>query len=402
MKWRRWGVIIVSIAGIGAGLYTSGALVKGKTLNCFENPETEGTARIAACGYPTPSTVGAEAATGKTCAELPTITGAELRSEEKPKANETIEGKDILLGEITLGIESNNITFNKDCVVANTQTGTNEGQPAIKLLEGEKGFTIENSTIHGENQQTHSLAASGIWTEEESASGTTIKKDVFYWCVECLQGPAEATEDYVIANGIQGKGEESEVLHREDWYVNESFVIAKKDTLINPEPNVAVIFEDQFKHENTPCVDHMTVENSFLAGGNQGLEMCGEKVSETGTATQVIKGNRFARCLGTPEVSVYGYNRGAKEAYILGKGCTTAHSKERCANTTCTVTNETGPYGSVYNSSWDSHGYFPRGGVNGINGCPIKTEKTKCPSGSKLEWEENYWDDNANVVGAES
>jgi hypothetical protein len=374
----------------------SGPIHGGLQAGCFENPETEGTSRFEACGYPGPSNEGEQAATGKTCAELPEVTGATLRAESKPASHELIEGKDIQLGEDTLYLEGEGITFNKDCVVANTQTGASVGNSAIELAEGEKGFTLENSTIHGENQQTKALSASGIWTAEGHATGTTITKDSFYWCVECVQGPATVTKTYLFANGMLGKGTESETLHREDWYVNESSVIAKEDTLLNPEFTVANIFEDSFVHEHTACVDNMTVENSLLAGGFSQFDMCGSKVSEAGTATQIVRNDRFARCLGTPEVNVYAYGNGP--AFVLGKGCTTAHSGERCTNSSCTAASESGTYASVYNASWDTHGYFPKGGLSNISGCNSSTEASKCPAGANLAWEGNYWDDNLSTI----
>lgn len=384
-RWHRWSVAAITLAGISIGLYSSGIVPKAGTTGCFENPETEGYTRIAACGYPTPGNVGAEFSTGKTCGELPELTFATLHSEEKPKPKELIEGKNIVLGENTLTLENEGVTFNKDCISADTQTGTDAGNPAIFLTEGEKNFTITNSTLRGENQQTKSLGSSAIWTGEGSATGTVIKKDVFYWCVECIQGPAEASESYVLANAELGKGQESETLHREDWYVNESTIVAKDDTLLNPESNVANVFLDQFTHENTPCVDHLTLEGSLLAGGFATIEMCGSKVSAPGTSTLVAKKNRFARCTSKPLVPFY-YEFGE-----LGKGCTTAHSKERCITTNCSSFGEAGTLGSVYNASWDSHGYFPESGLGQVLSC-----EPHCPTGR--EWEGNIWDDDLNVV----
>jgi hypothetical protein len=136
--------------------------------------------------------------------------------------------------------------------------------------------------------------------------------------------------------------------------------VAEDDTMLNPYEQTATIFCDTDLGQGGACAIHETVENSLLAGGGFTLYPCANATSPGGTV--VVKGNRFARCLGTPdfESSPYG-----------GTKCT---AKSRWP----------------INEGADSHGYWPEGGYFG--------HVESLTDAASLEWEGNFWDNNLATV----
>jgi hypothetical protein len=185
-----------------------------------------------------------------------------------------------------------------------------------------------------------------------------LKKDRIEDCGECLSGAFETVESYLLASEsfsfAQSISDES--LHRETWYANEETVVARDDTFLVPEWEVAIIFDNTNNGQGgVPCGTHVTVENSFLAGSGQMFQSCGH-TTNAGTGTLVLKDNRVARCLTMP---------------------------------TKWEPNETdGCSGSSYAGA-DSHGYYPYGGSQNI-----------VPSGTPepWTWEGNYWDDDLRTI----
>lgn len=305
---------------------------------CFENPESEGTARITNCGYPTPENAGAEV-DGVKCSSLPIYTGG------NPVAKAKIEGQRITK---TLTIQSNEVTLNHDCIEYNGNTGS---AWAIRQESG-TGLVIENTTIRGLSKKEG--IEKSIW--HTGGSRPLLKKDVLENCGECITGEAEVVESYINAN------EEHNGLHRETWYQNEETSIAKHDTFFVPESAVAIIFANTNNGVGgTPCETHITVENSLLAGSGQMIQQCGSR-SKPGNATLTFKNNRIAKCLTTP-------------------------IKENNSG----LDNCSGPY--IEGS--DSHGYMPNGGAIGV-----QTDRTNGPTGANYVWEGNYWDNNLEAVAA--
>ncbi len=329
-------------AGVTGIVTTSGTKGEETRVNCFENPEMEGTARIEACGYPGPHNTGVEQG-GKKCSELPSSGSI------TPAENATIENKDIL-GTVT--IKYNHITLNHVCVISSSER-------AISLDEcTAKNFTIENSTVRGEDATSKpievAIANDCRYGEEKLG---VAKGDVFEGCGECVHGNWEVDESYIMANKEVQNGNPSSI-HREDWYINGNpgaengaEAIANDDTMFTPDSQTAIIFGDTNNGSGgTPCDNIMTVTNSFVAGSGQMFQTC--KSKEAGTSKFLIKNDRFARCLTKP---------------IVAELCTS-------------------PYKLAY-APGDSHGYFPLGGRYSVLG-------TEVP----VTWEGNYWDDNLEAV----
>ena len=353
----------------GAGEATSTATApvtvtaKGLTpTDCFENPQTEGTERFEACGYPGPKNTGVVETTGKIeCSALPEYTGSKTLSTEKS----TIEGKDFKItlgqayGEGGITVDAKEVTLNDDCFLV--KGGGNEG-PVIHLEGGATKFLLDNSTVRGENDTTqsyeHAINDFGGSRGEGATSGVVLKKDRFEDCGECLSGTFETVESYLIADESFSFSEKisDESLHRETWYANEETVVAKDDTFLVPEWEVAIIFDNTNNgNGGVPCGTHVTVENSLLAGSGQMFETCGH-TTNAGTGTLVLKSNRVARCLTLP----------MKWEPNETDGCS----------------------GSSFAGA-DSHGYFPYGGSQNI-----------VPSGTPepWTWEGDYWDDNLKTI----
>ncbi len=362
-------VVVKATNAGGAGEATSTATApvtvtaKGVTpTDCFENPQTEGTERFETCGYPGPKNTGVLETTGKTeCSALPEYTGPKTLSTEKS----TIEGKEFKItlsqayGEGGITVDAKEVTLNDDCFLV--KGGGNEG-PVIHLEGGASKFLLDNSTVRGENDTTqsyeHAINDFGGSRGEGATSGVVLKKDRFEDCGECLSGTFETVESYLLADESFSFSEKisDESLHRETWYANEETVVAKDDTFLVPEWEVAIIFDNTNNgNGGVPCGTHVTVENSLLAGSGQMFQTCGHS-SNAGTGTLLLKNNRVARCLTMP----------MKWEPNETDGCS----------------------GSAFVGA-DSHGYFPYGGSQNI-----------VPSGTPepWTWEGNYWDDNLKTI----
>jgi hypothetical protein len=110
------------------------------------------------------------------------------------------------------------------------------------------------------------------------------------------------------------------------------------------------------------CQNHLTINNSLLAGGGFLVYPCGNADSAGSSAT-VITNNRFARCTSQPVVNA------ASGLICQGFGSPTGNGD------------------TVGNS--DGHGYYPRGGFFGV------TSYIFCGS---TTWSSNVWDDNGAAV----
>jgi hypothetical protein len=326
---------------------------------CFENPETEGTSRFEACGYPGPKNTGVAETSGKAeCSALPLYTGSKTISTE----GTTIEGKEIEYAlPAYLSITASDVTLRNDCFVLK---GEASSEAAIILGSSAKGVTIEHTTIRGENSTTQSFE---VAIKSFSGPKVTVKDDRLEDCAECIQGSAEITGSYLLANRELG----NTGLHRETVYMNtgsgngevpEETVIARNSTFLVPEASVAIVFANTGNGVYTdPCGSHITLEGNLLAGSGQMVQQCGSR-SEKGSATLSLKGNRVARCLTTPIKN-------------------NASGMPNCSGS--------------YFEGGDSHGYFPYGGS-----LSVQDDRTNGPTGSSYVWEGNFWDNNLAAIAA--
>jgi hypothetical protein len=327
---------------------------------CFENPETEGTSRFEACGYPGPKNTGVAETSGKTeCSSLPEYTGSKTIS----TAGTTIEGKELKYTlPAYLAIDASNVTLKNDCFMLK---GEASSESAIILGSSAKDVTIEHTTIRGENSTTQSFE---VAIKSFSGPKVIVKDDRLEDCAECIQGSAEITGSYLLANRELG----NTGLHRETVYMNtgsgsgevaEETVIARKSTFLVPEASVAIVFANTGNgvYNTDPCGSHITLEDNLLAGSGQMVQQCGSR-SEKGSATLAFKGNRVARCLTTPIKN-------------------NPSGMPNCS-------------GSYFEGA-DSHGYFPYGGS-----LSVQDDRTNGPTGSSYAWEGNFWDNNLAAIAA--
>lgn len=394
----------VGVGPVGEG---SGELKPNlAAVNCFENPEYEGTKRITECGYPTPENVGAEAptpygGTGKRCSELP-ASGNVTTS----KAGEIIEDKDITG---TIRIENENTTVKDVCI---NWTGTS----SVLNMECEqaKNTKVEDSTIYGSTILKNSAGERGpvnfainndcFWQESGTNGLGKATKDVFFNCSSCVHGNWEVNESYVIANAgelAQAGGTPEppgEGWHNEPIYINSNNKIVghepggaffgTKDTLFTPGASVAIVFGNTNGEDGgAPCSDKVRLTDSFIAGSGQMFEVCGYENTETATGEIKVEHDRIARCLG-------------EEGYFeteQGTRCNKNKEWEErgialAAGLGTTIKGE-------YIEAWgEKHGYFPKGQANeeGFNGC--SPAASMCPQGSSSVWSGNFWDDNLEAV----
>lgn len=225
-------------------------------------------------------------------------------------------------------------------------------------------MTIEHTTIRGENSTTQSFE---VAIKSFSGPKVIVKDDRLEDCAECIQGSAEISGSYLLANRELG----NTGLHRETVYMNtgsgngevpEETVIARGSTFLVPEASVAIVFANTGNGVYTdPCGSHITLEDNLLAGSGQMVQQCGSR-SEKGSATLALKGNRVARCLATPIKN-------------------NAFGMPNCSGS--------------YFEGGDSHGYFPNGGS-----LSVQDDRTNGPTGASYVWEGNFWDNNLAAIAA--
>lgn len=336
---------------------------EARPTGCFENPETEGVAHIEKCDYPTPRIVGAEAF-GKKCSELESEAG----EVDLNVTGERYEGKN-LTGYIR--VTAPDVTINDDCITDKILTA----EDAVYAEPGVSGLTVENATIHGENHETGAIevAINAI------GSGNVASKDYMYNCGECIHGEWDVTKSYIFVNGftpistVRVPTTEEEV-HLEGYYLYAGqTAVVKENTIFNPEDN-ALFFGDTFDSK-TPevCENHVTLENNFFAGAGIEIYLCAHAKTGAegeGTSTTVVKGNRFARCLG----SLY------YESETGGTKCGTG---------------ETLPINGwpTVNPGADEHGYWPYAGYFGL--VSFYPEPIHFKTEADHTWEGNFWDNDA-------
>lgn len=300
--------------------------IESKTqVSCFSSPKS--------CGFPDFTTSGVQ-----NCSLLPMSGNIPL------KAGETVSGKDI---HGYIKVEGNNAKVINSCVTK----GGGFGDESVFIEKGVTGFSIENSTIKGENTESHFVEEA---LTNDYSSGIAVAKNVLlYNCGECLHGEWTVTDSYVMANGGRNQSCGAGcVVHFEDIFFNgngEGKVTFEHDTLLNPEKQTAVLFG-----ESNPCSTHLILKNSLVAGGGYMMYPCAH-ASSKGSSTEIVEGNRFARCK------------------------------------TTAISDPAGGGGFVCQGGPDSFGYFPGGGWSS-SGNATQTASFE-PIGPN-----NVWDDNGEKV----
>jgi hypothetical protein len=329
----------------------------GTPSGCFEDPESEGTSRFEACGYPGPKNTGVVENGGETeCSSLP----AWNKSTEPLSAGATIEGKEFKIdtaaksgGGISIGADK--VRLNKDCFLIKGECSCLQEGPAI-ALGGGFTLTVENSTFR--SPSTTESVEKDIWFNS-AGSDIVAKNDRFEDCGECLNGlgTVEVTDSYMDASQWEGHEPENNELHRENIYMMQGTATVENSTMFVPDDEVAEIFDED---NGIACDTHVTFENNLLAGSGGMFQLCGHSNGQTGTGTTIIDHNRVARCLTTP-----------------------------ITEPSDGIPNCSGPYVE----GADSHGFMPHGGSSQILG-----NGEANPYGATKEFEGNYWDDSLKTI----
>lgn len=210
-------------------------------------------------------------------------------------------------------------------------------------------------------------------------AGNLATKDYMYNCGECVHGEWTVSKSYLFVNGFTPISKVTvpttgEQVHLEGYYLyGGQTAVVKEDTIINPEDN-ALFFGDTFDSKTSEvCENHVTLEDNFLVGSGFPIYICANgKSGAEGevTSTTTIKGNRFARCLGTPFY----------EEASGGTKCGTG--KTELAEGFPTV-----------NPGADAYGYWPQDGYYGLAAIGYSSTGSFKTGGSRV-WEDNFWDNN--------
>lgn len=293
----------------------------GQTLHCFSNP--------AACGFPAPSTTGPGLAALTPSGSITVST-----------AGATISGKDVTG---TIIVSANDVTLENDRVTQTGNCGTTNacGNYAIGISPGVTGVKIKN---------VETRSAAGDTCQQDIRNGGTglLVEDSY---LHACDGNIWTYEPVTLKNSFLLAKIDISSDHIENIYAETTTFTAVHDTFFNPVVQTANIFANNNGGVGTTaaCSDHITVEDSLLAGGGYQIYPCAHSGS-VGSSSFVVRNNHFARCLGAETVTQTGGNH-------------------VCVN---------GP---------DANGYFPNGGSYG---------RTSNSYGGT--WTGNVWDDNGAAV----
>jgi hypothetical protein len=247
---------------------TSAPVEPVRTSNCYSSPSS--------CGYPAPATTGVPA--GVTLKPSGSITVT--------KAGTVISGLEVTG---TINVVADNVTIEDTKVIQNGNCGSTTacGNYAIRTDESATNTTIrdvETATLPGQTCQQDIRDTGGTMTIE-GAYMHACDGNVY------TQGPTVLKDSYGIAKFAISTD------HIENVYMNETSLTAVHDTLFNPIDQTAVIFGNSGDGTDvTNCSNHITIQESLLAGGGYSLYPCAHS-TQPGSSTLVVEGNHFARCV---------------------------------------------------------------------------------------------------------
>lgn len=312
--------------------------------NCFNSPGS--------CGFPDPAygNVGVPAGVA-----LSTHAGSLTTTSN----GQVINAVKVTGGQIV--VNTNNVTIMDSEVVVSGGLGCE----TVVITGGHTGTLIEDSELHGTaagspytgpNTNDSTTCENGV---SNFGGGTvTMLRDYIFNVPDGVQYGASITDSYILTNGnIYGAGSSGNS-HNEDVYGSDSTITLTHDTLLNPAPQTAEVFNDTNGGGGGPCDNHLTLKNSLLAGGGFMLYPCGN-ASSVGSSTMDVENNRFSRCTGAP------------------------------------ITHNSGTGGDACNNAGfggaDTHGYWPYGGYFGLDANVYCT-------GAGQTWTSNVWDDDGSTI----
>jgi hypothetical protein len=234
-------------------------------------------------------------------------------------------------GSIT--VRANNVTIQNTKITASGTGGAAVSAGRVS------GLTIKNSEISGGNVFDGRATLSGVYMHN---------------CDECAQYATSIKDSYLIANQSNAGS------HYEPVYGDTDTLDVEHSVLLNPHSQTAAVFMDTTG--GGACSNHLTINDSLLAGGGYTLYPCGN-ASSAGSSVITITNNRFARCTTSPVV----HNNAGGGNFCSGVGS---------------------PNGDVVTKP-DSTGYFPNGGGYGLDASVFCGQTT---------WSNNVWDDDGRSV----
>lgn len=328
-----------------------------QTAGCFS--------RLAACGFPDPAAPAGDPAhvgPDKPCDQLNPVTGPVTVTQ----ANATVQGENIT-GQLI--IQAPNVTVDGDCVTADEGSAANSY--ALIVRDSGSSATISNSVVQGKDDYGSSVQDAVL--NYQTGQAQTATHDLFRNCGECISGNGwNVDHTFADSDGMQstytqasiqaGHANHAEVAYFDNWcnpavqscapMLGDTFL---GDTLLNPVPQTAVIFEDDAGgfDGNVPLV----VKNSLLAGGLMPIwTLGGQKTNVVGTSTMDVESNRFATCDDTTGVQLSdggwlcGKNTGDSDGPWTGWAGSNPISTDNAAVFPKTTAGE------------DVNGFFPLGG----------------------------------------
>ncbi len=280
---------------------------------CFENPETEGTTRIEACGYPGVNNVGVEKGVTLTPASGSPSHGrtalrrqtARRQHHDRARRENVVIKNDAIIDN---GACPAPYSINSGCVANAIEFDRNGSSEAAKgtLISH---VSVGGSEVHGPN--TVQTCIDARWNSPYVAEYVKTQ----YCSGFKLNAGGELNHVYCPSNYEIG-GEHYECVTDEGSDLNartlHTPLIIRNSTILQPPPAHPVegagLTAASFQQSIYGSIQATVYEKNLLAGGNFTLyfgEESGQVYKLTGPDT--VKYNRFARCLSTKCPDSHGY-----------------------------------------------------------------------------------------------
>jgi hypothetical protein len=290
--------------------------------DCFASPGQ--------CGYPDPARGNVGVPAGTTLKPSGSITVT--------KNGAVVSGVDV---SGFIDVRANNVRIENSRIRCNCA-----GDFAIHEPNGYSGLTVKDSEISGGN----------IYAGGGAGGMNSFLRVYMHDCDECIQYDSTITDSYLyIGQAVAGA-------HYEGIYNGDGTTDIQHSTILNPHSQTAAVFMNTSGGAGGACRNHLTINNSLLAGGGFLVYPCGN-ANSAGSSTTVITNNRFARCTSRPVVDA-----------ASGRICQGFGSPAGDGDAVGTP---------------DAHGYYPRGGFFGVDAYIYCGSTT---------WSNNVWDDNSAAV----
>jgi len=277
---------------------------------CFENPETEGTSRIEACGYPGEHNTGVEknALEKGLHEEAGTIrlTGEEHYEDKK------------LSGSIIIAWNAKNVVIKNDEIISN---GLCSPSPPYSIANGCTGNAIEFERESDSNDE----AAKGTLISHVKVGGAEVKgPNTVQTCIDArwnspyiaeyvnteycsgfkLNGGGELNHDYCPSN-YEIEEEHYECVTDEGEALAKAPLVIKDSTIFTPQ--TTTITAAVFLQGLYGSIQEVRMEDNLMAGGNYIIDGGEEAGQDKLVGPLLVTDNRFARCRASACPDSHGY-----------------------------------------------------------------------------------------------